>query len=217
MTRLMKRYNHFVFDIDGTLIDTESTGILSLIRTISELMGKEMPYEEALKYFGIPSSKVAPMLGYPDEERFAALWEERFVEMSGLMKPFDGVGRALATVKEAGRYIGCVTSRNRYEFSKDIHLAKLLEYFDFIVCAEDSERHKPYPDPMLAYMRKAGAGLGHEVSPGECLYIGDTVYDYRCGHDAGCDFALADWRSRGTQDIPAEYHFCDADGIIALL
>lgn len=213
----MKRYNHFVFDIDGTLIDTESTGMLSLIQTIRELMGIEMSYDEALKYFGIPSSKVAPMLGYPEEERFAALWEERFVEMSYLMRPFDGVGTALAAIKDAGRHIGCVTSRNRYEFSKDIHLAGLVPYFDYIVCSEDSCRHKPHPDPMLAYIRKAGEGMGVEVMPEECLYLGDTVYDYRCGHDAGCDFALADWRNRGMQGIPAEYRFTDAGGILALL
>ena len=39
------------------------------------------------------------------------------------------------------------------------------------------------------------------------LFIGDTMHDWRCGHDAGCDFALADWRKRGMQDIPADYRF----------
>lgn len=213
----MKHYDHFVFDIDGTLIDTESTGVLSLIRTIRDLMDVDMPYEEALRFFGIPSSAVAPILGYRDERGFAEHWEMRFVEMSGLIKPFEGVEGALAAIKKAGRHIGCVTSRNSYEFAKDIHLAKLVPYFDHIVCSEDSESHKPSPGPMLAYMRKAGEAAGIAVLPEDCLYLGDTVYDYRCGHDAGCDFALADWRRRGMQDIPAQYHFTDAAGILKLL
>ena len=107
-------YRHFVFDIDGTLIDTERTGVLSLVKTVRELLGVEMPYEEAYGYFGIPSGKVAPMLGYAEAERFLARWEDNFVELSDLIKPFDGVEEVLAAVKSAGRTTGCVTSRSRY-------------------------------------------------------------------------------------------------------
>ena len=35
--------------------------------------------------------------------------------------------------------------------------------------------------------------------------------------DAGCDFALADWKGRGWQDIPAQYKFTDAQEMLALL
>ena len=36
-----------IFDIDGTLIDSEKTGVLSLMQTIRELTGREVPYDEA--------------------------------------------------------------------------------------------------------------------------------------------------------------------------
>ena len=32
------------------------------------------------------------------------------------------------------------------------------------------------------------------------------MHDCQCAHAAGVDFALADWKDRGMQDIPAEYH-----------
>ena len=209
-------YRHFVFDIDGTLIDTESTGVLSLIKTIRELMGVEMDYREAYGYFGIPSSKVAPMLGYADAARFGERWEENFVEISHMMRTFDGVEDVLSAIKSAGRTTGCVTSRSRYEFDKDIHMQRLLKYFDYIVCAEDSEGHKPSPDPMFAYMRKAG-GSGPEVYPAECIYIGDTLHDFQCAAGAGCDFALADWKGRGLQGIPARYHLRSVPQILDLI
>ena len=64
---------------------------------------------------------------------------------------------------------------------------------------------------MLAYLARTGARK--ETT----LYLGDTAYDWRCGHDAGCDFALADWKGRGRQDIEAEYYFTDADSLREIL
>lgn len=210
-------YKHFVFDIDGTLIDTERTGVLSLQTTIKELMDVDMPYEEVYRFFGIPSFKVASMLGYKEEELFGLRWEQRFQELMDLVEPFPGVEDVLKAVKAAGRCTGVVTSRSSKELGHDPFMMGFLKYIDFCVCSEDSERHKPFPDPMFAYMRKASETLGTEVLPSECLYLGDTSYDYGCGHDAGCAFALADWRNRGFQGIAADYRFTDAEGILKLL
>ena len=208
----MKRhYEDFVFDIDGTLLDTERTGVLSLMQTIRELTGVEMSYEEAYRFFGVPSSKAASTLGYADEARFAEVWEVHFQEMMYLVSPFPGLEAVLRDLHAGGARMGIVTSRSRAEIAYDTHLARLLPYFDALVCSEDSVRHKPFPDPMLAYLARTGARK--ETT----LYLGDTAYDWRCGHDAGCDFALADWKGRGRQDIEAEYYFTDADSLREIL
>ena len=207
----MKKYEDLVFDIDGTLLDTERTGVLSLIQTIRELTGREMPYEEAYGFFGIPSSKASSTLHYSDEKHFAEVWETHFQELMYLVAPFPGVEEILRDLRATGCRTGLVTSRSRTEIDYDPHLAKLLPYFDVVIGSEQSERHKPYPDPMLAYLRAAGAKA--ETT----LYLGDTQHDWRCGHDAGCDFALADWRLRGDQGIPAEYRFTDAASLRAVL
>ena len=205
------KYRHFVFDIDGTLLDTERTGVLSLIQTVRELMGEELPYEKAYHFFGIPSAKASGILGYDDAERFGEVWEEHFQELMHLVKPFPGVAQVLSDLRARGCHTGVVTSRSRTEINYDPHLAVLLPFFEVVIGSEQSERHKPFPDPMLAYLKAADARAS------ETLYLGDTMHDYRCGHDAGCDFALADWRGRGTQGIPADYVFTDEAGLRALL
>ena len=205
------KYRHFVFDIDGTLLDTERTGVLSLIQTVRELMGEELPYEKAYHFFGIPSEKASGILGYDDAERFGEVWEEHFQELMHLVKPFPGVAQVLSDLRTRGYHTGVVTSRSRTEINYDPHLAVLLPFFEVVIGSEQSERHKPFPDPMLAYLKAADARAS------ETLYLGDTMHDYRCGHDAGCDFALADWRGRGTQGIPADYVFTDEAGLRALL
>ncbi|MBR5101311.1 MAG: HAD family hydrolase [Bacteroidales bacterium] len=208
---MIRRYEDFVFDIDGTLLDTERTGVLSLMQTIRELTGIEMAYEEAYQYFGIPSSHTSAKLGYGDAARFAEVWEEHFQELMDLVQPFPGVEAVLQDLRATGARLGVVTSRSRAEIAYDPHLAKLLPFFDVVVSSEDSPRHKPFPDPMLTYLEKAGARK--ETT----LYLGDTLHDWRCGHDAGCDFALADWKGRGMQGIPAEYCFADAASLRAIL
>ena len=51
--------------------------------------------------------------------------------------------------------------------------------------------------------------LNRGAAAATTLYLGDTIHDWQCGHAAGCDFALADWKKRGWQGIAAEYRFTD--------
>lgn len=210
-------YKHFIFDIDGTLLDTERTGVLSLIQTIKELMGTEMPYDEAYTYFGIPSCRVAPLLGFADTELFGLRWEENFVAMQYLIQPFEGIEDVLKHIKQSGLYLGCVTSRNRFEFDKDPYLHQMGPQFDQAICSDDTIRHKPDPDPVLEYIRRMSQITGTEVRPEECIYLGDTIHDFECAHGAGCDFALADWHSRGMQGIPAKYRFTSSQELLQII
>lgn len=210
-------YKLAVFDIDGTLIDTERTGVLSLMRTISELMNVDMPYEEAYRYFGIPSAKVAGMLGYSGEEDFGERWEQNFIDLSHLIAPFPGVYEMMAAVKASGILTGIVTSRSRFELEYDKKLALMIHCFDEVICAEDTVRHKPAPDPLLECIKRVSARTGQQLSPADCLYLGDTSHDWKCALGAGCDFALADWKARGTSGIEAKYVFTNAQEVLDIL
>lgn len=205
------KFRNIIFDIDGTLIDTEQTGVLSLIQTVKELMGRDMSYEEGYSSFGIPSIKVGALLGYADTERFAHVWEEHFIELEHLMKAFPGVEDMLAKLSGAGCRIGCVTSRNRFEFDKDVELKPLRQYFELEICAEDTLRHKPDPEPALEFLRRSRAEAA------DTIFIGDTMHDFQCASGAGLKFMLADWRSRGLQSIPADYLAHDAGEMLAQL
>ena len=127
------RYEDFVFDIDGTLLDTERTGVLSLMQTIRELTGVDLPYEEAYVFFGVPSSKAASTLGYADAARFADVWERHFQELMYLVRPFPGVEGVLRDLRARGGRTGIVTSRSGTEIGYDPHLAVLLPYFDVVI------------------------------------------------------------------------------------
>ena len=172
-------YKLAVFDIDGTLIDTERTGVESLVMTIRQLLGKEVSYEEAYKAFGIPSSRVAHLYGYEDAKRFGERWEENFIALSHYINPFPGVLDTLRCIKATGMATGVVTSRNRMEFDFDDYLREMVPYLDHIVCSEDTNHHKPHPEIFL----KTAEALG--VLPENCCVIEDSYSGIRAAFTAG--------------------------------
>ena len=210
-------YRLAVFDIDGTLIDTERTGVESLIQTVRELIGREISYEEAYRAFGIPSIKVAGLYGYPDAVKFGDRWEENFIALSHHIAPFPDVQRVLERVYASGIATGVVTSRSHFEFEYDQYLHEMVPCLGHIVCAEDTEHHKPHPEPLLKCIALASESLGEALSARDVIFFGDTDHDFACARDAGCDFALADWKGRGWQGIPAQYRFESAAGILDIL
>ena len=210
-------YKLAVFDIDGTLIDTERTGVESLMQTVRELIGRDISYEDAYRAFGIPSIKVAGLYGYPDAVKFGERWEENFIALSHHIAPFPGVLPVLERIHASGIATGVVTSRSHFEFEYDRFLHEMVPYLGQIVCAEDTEHHKPHPEPLLRCIALASEALGSPIRCDEVLFFGDTDHDFACARDAGCDFALADWKGRGWQGIPARYKFESAPGILDIL
>ena len=205
------KYRHFIFDVDGTLLNTEKTGILSLQQTVRELTGKEIAYEDLYEYFGLPSAEASKRLGASDARQFAEVWETHFQELMYLVTVFPGVEEALSTIKSKGCHLGIVTSRNRFELGYDPTLRRWSQMFDLMVSSEDTARCKPFPDPIQFYMEKTGA------EKEECLYIGDTEHDWQCAASAGVDFALADWNGRGPRGIKPQYYVATSKDIIDLL
>ena len=63
----------------------------------------------------------------------------------------------------------------------------------------------------------ASSAIGDSILPGEVIFFGDTDHDFACARDAGCDFALADWKLRGWQGISARYKFSNAEEMEAII
>ena len=60
-----------------------------------------------------------------------------------------------------------------------IEAAGLKDLFQAVVTADEVQRRKPAPDPLLECARRLG------IRPGECLYAGDMRMDIRAGKSAG--------------------------------
>lgn len=207
----MQRYKHILLDIDGTLIDTEQTAMISLRQTIRELLGKDMPLSELHYYFGIPSRDSVRILKFPDPELAAERWEEHYQEQYALSHPFPGVDEFLHKLKDEGYRLGVISSRRRSENESDKNFQPLEHYFGCVICAEDSVGHKPTPDPVFAYLAKTGA------TREECVYVGDALPDLQCAAAAGIDFILISWNGyvpKEAKDVPVAHDFDELNSYI---
>lgn len=189
-------YKHIVFDVDGTLVDNSHACLLGLQKMLREHRGEDRPLEELVFALGIPSTETMTILGFDDPMEGQALWHQA---LEGADPPlFSGMREILDTLQAKGFHLGVATSRYHSELDADLVHHKLNGVFDFAVCSDDCESHKPQPGPLLKYMEWA------EISPDALLYIGDSRYDSLCAQGAGVDFALAGWGALD-HSIPAKF------------
>ncbi len=195
------KYTHIIFDVDGTLINTEQALLCSLQDTLFELKG-ERPALNDLKFsFGIPGEETFKRLGINNSEEANRIWYHHFANYYASVGLFPGIETLIKDLHSKGYRLGIVTSRNRFEFGNDFPRFGLAEYFETVICAGDSGHSKPHPAPMLKYLETA------RIKSSEALYIGDTVYDMQCASGAGVDFGLALWGYNSARHIRAGYYF----------
>ena len=209
----MRKYKHIIFDIDGTLIDTEEAILRSLQDTVREMLHKDIGKPELKFALGIPGSVTLRKLGITDTERANGRWNEHLLKYKSRIRLFDGIPELLNSLKMNGYRLGIVTSKTRHEYTADFAAPfALSDYFGTVICVEDTARPKPYPDPLLTYLNTA------HINAEDAIYIGDTLYDCLCAQNAGLDFGLAAWGNAATQEIPAAYIFkSPADVLPSLL
>ena len=192
-------YRHIVFDVDGTLVDSESCILHAFRDALERQSGKKYPLEELTFCLGITGADAVKRFPELDGDRLLEEWTaglETYAHTAGI---FPGIPELLTTLKNRGCQLGVATSRTHAEFDKDLERSGLGALFGQVICADDSETHKPQPGPLLKYMELTGAKRE------EILYVGDSLYDSLCAQGAGVDFALAVWGSH-TKDRPAKYY-----------
>ena len=199
-----------IFDIDGTLIDTEQAVLCGLQSMLKTDYGKEFSLQELEFAFGLPGSDSLPMFGIQDVPKANLRWNFFFQQYFHTAKVFDGIREILIALKENRVTTGIVTSKTQTEFKNEFAPFGLAEFFDFVVCSDQTEKHKPDPEPMLKFLEIANA------RPETSIYIGDTIYDCRCAQGANVSFGLAGWGCKHPETIPADYIFQTPADILSL-
>lgn len=184
-----------LFDVDGTLVDTEKTIIKSWQKTLKDTLNIEPPAEELFYVLGIPGTKAVQKYSTNPQQsqELLKLWEHNDHQMFYYSKLFSGIETMLQQLIDKGIKLGVVTSRTNKEMQIVLDKFNLEKYFTTFITASKTKLHKPNPEPIL----KAIETL--KIDPTDTLYIGDSIYDFQCARNAQVEFALASW---GAKDNP---------------
>ncbi|QCX33979.1 HAD family hydrolase [Caloramator sp. E03] len=176
-----------LFDVDGTLIDTEEATIEALRLTMKNLYNIEYSKEELYFAMGIPGKCALEKLNIKNIDYTLKVWGELIQKFSYKTKLYPQIEELLDILKSKGIKLGIVTSRYDFEVEMDMVLRKIIHYFDVVVTYDESLKPKPYPDQILKAIKE------FNINSNDAVYIGDTIYDYGCAKNGDVDFILANW------------------------
>mgnify|MGYP003298992506 FL=1 len=185
----MKHYKAIIYDIDGTLLNTVDQNMYPLIRIIKEELGEDWTYEQVVPFTAQPGMKTIADLGIADVEGVYARWVRYVNEYGPGALAYDGIDELLDAAEKKGLKMGIASSKRRRQYGIDMGRLGYDKRMDAAVLCEDTEKHKPDPEPLLECLRRLG------VEPKDALYLGDARTDMEAARAAGMDFAYASWGS----------------------
>ncbi|WP_010632586.1 HAD family hydrolase [Sporolactobacillus vineae] len=205
-------YKQIVFDVDGTLIDTEYASLHSLQDTIRQLLQRTIPLPELRFAMYLTDAETLRKLGIQDVRHGTEVWHNYyFRKYLSAICLFEEISDVLAELKKNHFGLGIITSETRPEWQNHIRRFHLEEFFDTVICAEDTVRHKPDPEPMQLYLQRTG------VTEKDVLFIGDSLSDRQCAFASGVDFGFARWSRSPMPEKQATYTFHHPSDIPRLL
>ena len=175
-----------IFDLDGTLIQTE-TLVLAIARDVVNSHGKELTEEAIAASLGRRPldawQVVADLLGIDktSQELFdqsEPLLTDRWHE-AGIL---PGALRLVTHLRSAGIPLALATSTSRATLARKLSSKPTFrESFDTVCCGDDAEvvRGKPHPDCFLLVAQSRG------VDPSRCLVIEDAPCGVQAATSAG--------------------------------
>jgi pyrophosphatase PpaX len=178
-----------LFDLDGTLIDSGPIILASMQHATQTVLGREIAADELAATIG-GQGLVAQMQAL-DPDRVDELVEAYRVHNDPLhetLEAFAGMVDVLPRLRDRGRKLGIVTAKRHRTVSLALdRFPWLAEQFDVVIAHEDTVRHKPDPDPVLAAIAR------FDASPSATAYVGDSPFDIRAAKAAGAFAVGVGW------------------------
>jgi pyrophosphatase PpaX len=170
-------------------VDSGAIILASFRHATSTVLRREIPDHELLASVGGPGLR--EQMEALDADRADELIEVYSAHNAGLhdgLEPCTGVLDALESLHDEWRRLGVVTAKRRatLELAFEV-LPELRRFFEVTVAAEDTERHKPNPDPLLLALDRLGARASSAV------YVGDSPFDVQAAKAAGVGSIAVTW------------------------
>jgi HAD superfamily hydrolase (TIGR01509 family) len=165
-----------LFDIDGTLVDSNAAHARSWVDTLREA-GYEVPFDVLWPMIGMGGDKVLPSAAGIEidselgKKLSARRWEIFQRDYLPGLKPTPGARDLVQRMKDDGLELIVASSASGNELGALMDAADVRDLFDKTTSSSDAKDSKPDPDIVQAAVKKSG------MKPNELIMLGDTPYD----------------------------------------
>jgi pyrophosphatase PpaX len=191
------RFPVVLFDLDGTLIDSGPMIVASMKHAAKSVLGREIPEEVLSAAVGGPGLAAQMHELAPDRvDDLVTAYREHNEPLHDELEAFWEVTEVLPRLRAEGRRLGIVTAKRRATVDLAFRrLPELESNFEVVITSDDTKRHKPSPDPLLAAVERLGA------LPEEAAYVGDSPFDIRAAKAAGVYAIAVAWGGIHGDDV----------------
>ena len=180
-----------LFDFDGTLVDTTEMIYQGMRHAASMVLGRDdIPRETLLANVGQPLPRQMELIDAEKAELLLEAYRHHHEENhDALIQEFPQVAQALSRLRSAGIKVAVVTSKRRISVEMALNnFPDLRNVVDRFVTMEDTNEHKPHPEPLWRGLELVGG-----VPKEEAAYVGDSPFDVEAAKAAGLTSVAVSW------------------------
>lgn len=212
----MKNLKCVIFDVDGTITQTNELIFAAFNYVTAKYTGKTYTPAEITAMFGPPEEGTLEKI--VGKQNIDAAMED-FLEYyrknhSSMARLYPGITEIFEYLKQQGVLMAVFTGKGRYSTLITLTEFNIKNYFDIIVTGNDVTNHKPSGEGINKILNYFG------LSAENVLMVGDAVADIKASHEAGVPVAAVVWDSYGKDRVikmDVDYLFDDVEKLKGFL
>lgn len=174
------RYPVVLFDLDGTVIDTGAIILASMRHAAETVIGGEYTDAQLLAAVGGPGLEAQMQALDPERtDELIRVYRAHNEPLHDTISVCAGMDVVLDELKGRGHRLGIVTAKRRATVELAFARIPIEHLFDAVVGGDETERHKPDPQPLELALERM------QASPAEAVYVGDSPFDMQAAKAAG--------------------------------
>ncbi|MER2108713.1 MAG: HAD-IA family hydrolase [Solibacillus sp.] len=186
-------YHLYIFDLDGTIIDSSELMLKSLAYATKDIEGYIIDEKLFFSQMGKKLEEIFDILGI--DPSLAALYRQYSAKHQDEIKVFEEVIAFIKGLKSQNKLVTINTGKEYVRTQKILGEMQLEELFDLVVCSDKLVNSKPHPESIYTTLERLA------ITKEKTVMIGDSYQDILCAQNAEIDSVFVGWGTATESEI----------------